>query len=877
MLDQIVELIAWQNTSTRPSTFERPPTLGNPLASTYDIGKRAWSNDRSIWNANTSVKERTVEGGISRRRDAHSVREMIDTDSDQAHLLRQSSASSAKFIKPLNNNPLSQIENSRNPKSSGMGWAGPNARSIDYSCRPSLASPKKQTQSSWLFSDRLDLDAENSSLLADSAPEHEYSNATNSRNDNSPNRNPYASVKNEECTSSYFGFETSRTSGVAKSRPFQMEERKADRSATNTQPTKSSFSGPFPERSSSRREMLSTFSTDPAPKARGFGSGFGHEPAAISPTQSRFKNQSNTHMSHNSSIAITHDLAHHCASLGVEPCLRHIRGDQPEDVYTYDLPHLSDTHSPPLHTLRSQPQALYGGDLMSNSAGPPFELGPRQTVSGPYHSIWNYGDHEMPSPFGGDYKHSLNSPFYSATGTPPTGSDSVRSTGGSGISSRTSHHEITLVDRKLRNLDLYQSYQHAHTDGYLSAPATGYDLSMHHSTMRMNPLAAPYHVGGNGNYACTYPSYLRTPPREQEQVQVIRSPLLEEFRTSNKTNKRYELRDIFDHVVEFSGDQHGSRFIQQKLETANSDEKDQVFKEIQPNALQLMTDLFGNYVIQKMFEHGNQSQKKLLANNMRGHVLTLSMQMYGCRVVQKALEHVLTDQQASMVKELDGPNKQVLKVIRDQNGNHVVQKAIERVPAEHIQFIIDAHKGEAVKLATHTYGCRVIQRILEHCQPGAKRVIMDEIHGCMGPLITDSFGNYVVQHVIQNGEPQDRRQVVSIVQHQLLIFSKHKFASNVVEKCIEYADDDQRGDIVRKLIGHNEQGQTPVLGLLRDQYGNYVIRKSRLPPLGIDANMSYRENPFRLEGNRLRAVDERDKALLSATQEDQLWQASHGN
>ena len=95
-------------------------------------------------------------------------------------------------------------------------------------------------------------------------------------------------------------------------------------------------------------------------------------------------------------------------------------------------------------------------------------------------------------------------------------------------------------------------------------------------------------------------------------------------------------KDIYNYIVEFSGDQHGSRFIQQKLETANSDEKDQVFRELYPNAIQLMTDVFGNYVIQKFFEHGNQSQKKVLANQMRTHILTLSTQMYGCRVVQKA-------------------------------------------------------------------------------------------------------------------------------------------------------------------------------------------------------------------------------------------------
>src|SRR5215213_788361 len=78
----------------------------------------------------------------------------------------------------------------------------------------------------------------------------------------------------------------------------------------------------------------------------------------------------------------------------------------------------------------------------------------------------------------------------------------------------------------------------------------------------------------------------------------------------------------------------------------------------------------------------------------------------------KALEHVLTEQQATLVKELDG---NVLKCVKDQNGNHVIQKAIERVPAEHIQFIINAFHSQVYNLATHPYGCRVIQRMFEHC------------------------------------------------------------------------------------------------------------------------------------------------------------------
>jgi mRNA-binding protein PUF3 len=163
-------------------------------------------------------------------------------------------------------------------------------------------------------------------------------------------------------------------------------------------------------------------------------------------------------------------------------------------------------------------------------------------------------------------------------------------------------------------------------------PPQAWDFSP--QAFRPNPQQ-PYNP-----YSIQIPPYApvavpRGPSRDQDVGHGVRSILLEEFRSNQKSNKRYDLKDIYTHVVEFSGDQHGSRFIQQKLETANSDEKDQIFREIQPNALQLMTDVFGNYVIQKLFEHGNQVQKKILAEIMRTHVNELSLQMYGCRVVQK--------------------------------------------------------------------------------------------------------------------------------------------------------------------------------------------------------------------------------------------------
>ena len=64
------------------------------------------------------------------------------------------------------------------------------------------------------------------------------------------------------------------------------------------------------------------------------------------------------------------------------------------------------------------------------------------------------------------------------------------------------------------------------------------------------------------------------------------------------------------------------------------------------------------------------------------------------------------DQQTKLVAELDGS---IMKCVRDQNGNHVIQKCIEYVPQDRIQFVISSFFGEVVSLSTHPYGCRVIQ------------------------------------------------------------------------------------------------------------------------------------------------------------------------
>lgn len=188
----------------------------------------------------------------------------------------------------------------------------------------------------------------------------------------------------------------------------------------------------------------------------------------------------------------------------------------------------------------------------------------------------------------------------------------------------------------------------------------------------------------------------------------------------------------------------------------------------------------------------------------------------------QALEHILNDQQASLIREL---KDDVIRCVKDQNGNHVIQKAIERCEAKDIDFIFSAFTNQIHTLSIHTYGCRVIQRCLEYCDLPIRQAILKELQESMPGLIGDAFGNYVVQHVVIHGEEHDKQKVLDLVIRGLEGYSKHKFASNVVEQCLTHASDAWRREVLDVIArGNRREGEGMLIGFIRDNYGNYVIR-----------------------------------------------------
>ncbi|KAJ4010477.1 mRNA binding protein puf3 [Fusarium irregulare] len=302
-----------------------------------------------------------------------------------------------------------------------------------------------------------------------------------------------------------------------------------------------------------------------------------------------------------------------------------------------------------------------------------------------------------------------------------------------------------------------------------------------------------------------------------------KSPWLTTFCESLKNHERKQslgISAIFGHVVEASGEQEASRFIQHKLSTARSDEKDVVFEEIGPNMVPLMMDVYGNYVIQKLIEHGSQAQKARVVEAAKTHVLTLSRNPFGCRVVQKIVEGCLVDQVAELLKEIRNP-AQLKELMQDTQGNHVIQKTVATMPPDTFKFITEFCQNNARELSMDMHSCRVVQRVLERAEETDKRILLKQLHQFMDKLITDPWGNYVAGHIIEHRGPEDRDPIFELIMKKLSEFCRNKLASHVVEKCIEFGSPAQRTRIIQQLCSGDTQDTLYLT--LKDPFGNYVI------------------------------------------------------
>ena len=339
---------------------------------------------------------------------------------------------------------------------------------------------------------------------------------------------------------------------------------------------------------------------------------------------------------------------------------------------------------------------------------------------------------------------------------------------------------------------------------------------------------------------------------------------------SPQINQNSVSPDLNHQYVQMARDRQGSRQLQQKIQDCSDAERSLIFAAIIPSLSDLVYDQSSNYVIQKLCEYLNNpitNNKNTNNSNRNRNVYTNTdsgsdqensnnqldlgdnnkiindykeydqrfLEFFlsdiqrvvehpnSCRVLQKYIEHT------NNVENVD----QIYVAVRDQlnpmctspNGNHIVQRFIEMLP-KRVPEVVTIIKPHVSSLVIDSCGCRVVQKLFDKYNISLLRPLVDEVLTCAADLATNQYGNYVVQNILESGPDSDIEALINEFKGGFYNFSIHKFASNVIEKCIRRANPEQREEIFEEIIGDDGKFEEQrILKMVTDQFGNYVMQR----------------------------------------------------
>ncbi|KAK7319420.1 hypothetical protein RJT34_04141 [Clitoria ternatea] len=291
------------------------------------------------------------------------------------------------------------------------------------------------------------------------------------------------------------------------------------------------------------------------------------------------------------------------------------------------------------------------------------------------------------------------------------------------------------------------------------------------------------------------------------------------FPSASKYNSLAEARG---YIYLMAKDQHGCRFLQKMFDEGTPEDVQVIFNEILGHVVELMMNPFGNYLMQKLLDVCNEEQRMqilLIITAEPGQLVRISLNTHGTRVVQKLIETLKTRQQISLAVSALEPG--FLTLIKDLNGNHVVQRCLLCLSNEDNKFIFVAAAKYCVDIATHQHGCCVLQRCIGHSSGELREKLIAEISANALLLAQDQYGNYAVQFILDLKIPSATASILLQFEGNYVHLSRQKFGSHVVEKCLVVFNNENRTRVILELLSapHFEH-------LLQDPHANYVVQSA---------------------------------------------------
>ena len=312
-----------------------------------------------------------------------------------------------------------------------------------------------------------------------------------------------------------------------------------------------------------------------------------------------------------------------------------------------------------------------------------------------------------------------------------------------------------------------------------------------------------------------------------------KSNLKKNQKNFNGKNNPNKIKNYNEKLILMIKSQNGSKSIQKKIEEKNNEFTSKFYEQIKNNLFEIFNDQYGNYVIQKFVEHCDkkilsQMLKKLyyggnIENNFKNYLLEISINPYGTRALQKLLDNLgstLTEEDINIILKFSQGN--IYQMVKDINGNHVIQSIIENIKNK--DYLTPIYKEMCDNIVpimkTKSGSCCVFPKIFNNINDEDSDKMINCIIDNIDKLINDENANFAIQKIIKLNKNVYNNKIFNYIQDKIVKLSMQKFSSNVIETFIVNIPN-LKDKIIEKIIESNS-----IINLLSDKFGNYIIQKA---------------------------------------------------
>jgi hypothetical protein len=270
-------------------------------------------------------------------------------------------------------------------------------------------------------------------------------------------------------------------------------------------------------------------------------------------------------------------------------------------------------------------------------------------------------------------------------------------------------------------------------------------------------------------------------------------------------------------IVSIIKNHKGSKIFQKYLKSTHSDEiLHLIFIELLPFLVDLIIDPYANYFCKKFFTFLNAKDRIDFLKNIEKALIELSSDSIGTYPIQSIIEHLNTNNEKNIF--LAGIKEGYVKLIYDAFGCHVLEKLLTCFEDEYVDFIYTYIFDNFLYLTNNSNGIYIIKKILTFVQ---KKNLHEKLKSIVKKnaifLIKQSYGNFVIQVIIENWE--DYKEITDLFKGNFFALSLEKYASNVIERCIE-----KDKEILENYINEIIENKC-ISNVMKSNYGNYVVQK----------------------------------------------------